>query len=121
MGMEDFHRYMNDLETLSEDIAQAPEFKMDADGLSRTELRHRFNLHRALVNLLRIVTVHMMRADAPDYDMQSERWILSALDKAAEDIRDGLGQPLPANAQRLAERAQNLANRILADIHTIAA
>ncbi|MAN79681.1 MAG: hypothetical protein CMM77_04760 [Rhodospirillaceae bacterium] len=121
MGTDEFRRNMNDLEALSLEIEQAPEFKMDPATSSRTELLHRFNLHRAMVNLLHFVTVHMMRADAEDYDLESEKWILSALDKASEDIRIGLARPLPVNVRHLAERAQNLTNGILANIHTIAA
>ncbi len=121
MGMEEFRRYMNELEVLSQEIETSPEFKMTAGSVSRAELLHRFNLHRAMVNLLHFVTVHMMRADAQDYDMESERWILGALDQASEEIRNGLALPLPVEAQHLAEQSLKLSNQILADIHTVAA
>jgi uncharacterized protein (DUF39 family) len=121
MGMEEFRRYMNALEILSEEIEASPEFKLVAGTLNRPEMLHRFNLHRAMVNLLHFVTVHMMRADAQDYDGESERWILSALDQASEEIRNGLTRPLPVEARDLAERSLKLSNQIVADIHTIAA
>tara|TARA_R110000868_G_scaffold15739_1_gene71785 strand:- start:614 stop:1006 length:393 start_codon:yes stop_codon:yes gene_type:complete len=121
MEMGEFERYMNELEALSQEVERSPEFKMDADKMSRADLLHRFNLHRALINLLHYVTVHMMRANAHDYDTESEQWILAALDRTSVDIRKGIHRPLPVNMRSLAERSLNLTNRILADIHTIAA
>ncbi|UTW52224.1 hypothetical protein KFF05_02250 [bacterium SCSIO 12827] len=121
MGMEEFRNYMNALEILSEEIEASPEFKLVAGAMNRPEMLHRFNLHRAMVNLLHFVTVHMMRADAHDYDGESERWILGALDQASREIRNGLTRPLPLEARHLAERSLNLSNQILADIHTVAA
>ncbi|MEQ9172669.1 MAG: hypothetical protein RLN77_10585 [Rhodospirillales bacterium] len=121
MEMEKFRRYMNELETVSQEIESSSEFKINTGSLNRPAMLRHFNLHRALVNLLHFVTVHMMRADAHDYDTESEQWILASLDKASEDIREDLSRPLPNAARVLAERSLNLTNRILTDIHTIAA
>lgn len=121
MNMEEIRRYLDALDTLSQEIRQSPEFAITPGGLSRAEMLNRFNLHRALTNLLHHATVHMMRADARDYDAKSEQWILGALDKASEDIREGLARPVPATVRDIAQRSQNLVNRILADIHSIAA
>ena len=121
MNMEEVRRYLDALDTLSQEIRQSPDFTIIPGKLSRTELRHRFNLHRALINLLHHATIHIMRADAQDYDADSEQRILGALDKASADIRECLARPVPAAVRNLVERSQNLVNQILANVHTIAA
>lgn len=121
MSIEEVRHYLDALDTLSQEIRQSPEFAIIPGRLNRAELRHRFNLHRALTDLLHYATIHMVRADARDYDVESEQWILDALDKASADVRESLARPVPADVRTLVQRSQNLVNQILADIHTIAA
>lgn len=121
MSFEKFHPYLNELERLTQEIRQAPEFSMHAPGLTRDELLARFELSRTLINLLHFATIHLMRANAEDYDTESENWILTSIDRAADDVRGRARQEKTASVKKLADRSLTLISRLTDDLQTAAA
>lgn len=121
MGMEEFRRYLNELDLLSLEVQRCPELQIGASAVTQDGLLQRFELNRALVNLLHYATVHMMRADAHDYDAESERWILGVIDRTFAQIQEDLSRPMEAGVRTLVLRALHLVNRIMADLQHAAA
>ena len=121
MSFEKFCPYLNELENLTQEIRQAPEFSMHASGLSRDELLARFELSRTLINLLHFATIHLMRANAEDYDTESENWILTSIRRATDDVRVRAQQEKTASVKKLADRSLQLTSRLMEDLQVAAA
>jgi cytolysin (calcineurin-like family phosphatase) len=118
MQVNDFRNYLNELDTLSQEIRSSPEFAVNATPLGRDEVLRRFELNRALVNLLHVATVHMVRSDAPDYDAGSEQWLTENVRTAASHIRQDLRDQRDAVVRDLSARALKLVERIMDDLGT---
>lgn len=116
MAPKKIRQYLNDLEILSTEIRQSSEFSVDGDVTDRQELMKRFELNRNLVNLLHYVTIHMMRAHAPDYDVESERWILSSIDQTTAQIDAAAIKHTSPALERLVGSTMNVVDNILADL-----
>tara|TARA_B100000513_G_C11764650_1_gene138948 strand:+ start:36 stop:404 length:369 start_codon:yes stop_codon:yes gene_type:complete len=116
MAPKKIRQYLNDLEALSAEIRQSSEFAMDGEVTDRLELMKRFELNRNLVNLLHYVTIHMMRANASDYDVESERWILSSIDQATSQIDAASIKHVSPVLERMVNRTMSIVNDILNDL-----
>lgn len=116
MAPKKIRQYLNDLEALSAEIRQSSEFAMDGEVTDRLELMKRFELNRNLVNLLHYVTIHMMRANASDYDVESERWILSSIDQATSQINAASIKHVSPVLERMVNRTMSIVNDILNDL-----
>tara|TARA_B100000965_G_scaffold343045_1_gene312536 strand:+ start:412 stop:777 length:366 start_codon:yes stop_codon:yes gene_type:complete len=121
MGFEKFCPYLNELENLTQEIRQAPEFSMHASGLTRDELLARFEMSRTLINLLHFATIHLMRANADDYDTESETWIRTSINRAADDVRGRARLEKAATVKKLADRSLSLISRLMDDLQSAAA